>query len=419
MFHKRYVKHQKMAHVVYFSVKFTLFLSIQISLSTLFLLDKSNFLEFSCNIRPTKRESYINMSKILFDGKESFYDYQIIANLTHSHSSNCELCNINKDETGTSTERDIAIAILFGNKTYNVLNWVRTLRSTGCRCKILFFYEKGYLSNFCEDELKAIRNCGVLWWPLGTIFSNKKEVFDPRTSRFLVIQSFLEAYGNYFDRVLLNDIFDSIFQKDPFFDGMPEDKISVSIERVQFKNHELNMKWIQSIDKEWTIEFWNEKWILNSGMQIGPTDLMLELLFLMNQPEFYLDKNNPTDQASLNLLYYRGIFPNIWIDYYGKHFISSCYSMFELKSDKEGFMHEIGFSQNTASIIHQFDRICPVAKNLEKICPKIGKWQKHTRGRPGIYMQVCEKYRNDNYPCLKIEENDYLIAGCNTTKNIF
>ena len=347
--------------------------------------------------RFTHHELYYNLSNYLFDGHENFFDYRIIVELNKTEFSNCELCKFKKDNNGSSTTMDLAIGVLFGDQIYNIVNWVRTLRSTGCVCKILFFHELGYLNNFNEMELNAMRECGVVWWCLGTKFSDKKEVHDPRTSRFLVIQHFLDAYGNYFNRVLVNDIFDSIFQKDPFFMGMPNDKVCVSIERVQFGAHDWNMKWVKSIDKNWSNSYWRTKWVINSGITVGPTDLVLKLLFLMNQPEYYLGKNNPTDQASLNLVYYRGWFTDLWIDFKGEHYISSCYSIYELEGDENGFIHERNLSY-TPAIIHQFDRICSVASNLEKVCPKMGEWHRFHKGRPLTYMQKCDSYRSHNMP---------------------
>ena len=80
----------------------------------------------------------------------------------------------------------------------------------------------------------------------------------------------------------------------------------------------------------------------------------------------------------------------LWIDYQGKHSISSCYSVFDPIPDADGFIHEKNNKKDTLALIHQFDRICPVAKNLLNLCPQMGSWHRYPSGRPGYYVQQCE-----------------------------
>ena len=213
----------------------------------------------------------------------------------------------------------------------------------------------------------------------------------------MVIQNFLEAYGNYFDRVMVNDVFDTIFQKDPFIRGIPKSAVAVSIERVQFGSHNTNMMWVKSVDDQFEWSWWEQKWVINSGFEIGQTDLVLDLFHAMNQPKFFYAKNT-LDQGALNVLHYRGAWNNLWVDYSGENFVSASYSIFELKPDKNGFVHEREYPDKTPAVIHQFDRICPVVKNLKKICPVMGPWHRYPGGRPGYFMQGCGGYSSINSP---------------------
>ena len=345
-------------------------------------------IKITSSVRETKQKDFLNMSSLIFGEYEEYFNYEILIELEKANFSKCNLCNFAPDTTSHSTKKDIAIAVLFGIDTFNVVNWVRTLRSTGCKCSILFFHEANYTDFFNRRELNMLHDCGVVWWSLKTRFCTNPLVDDARTTKYLVIQNFLEAYGNYFNRVLLSDVFDTVFQKDPFIDEIPKDKIAVSIERVDFENHVTNTVWVQSLDKNFSFDFWKKKLIINSGFEMAYTDVLLDVIRVMNQPQYFFAKDT-LDQGILNYIYYKGLWTNLSIDFEGKHYISAAYSKFQLQSDSEGFMHEINRSENTLAVIHQFDRVCPVAKNLLKICPVMGTWHRYPTGRPDYYVQTC------------------------------
>ena len=331
----------------------------------------------------------------------SISDYKIIYELFQSNFTECNTCNFfPRTKNKTSSPDDLTVTCLFGNQTFNVVNWVRTLKSSGCKSKILIFHDKYYISFLSEGEITMLKECGVVFCSLQITFETNFNRI-----RFLPITIFLEAYGNYFNHVMINDAFDTVFQKDPFIPQIPNDKIVVSIERVQFGNHEWNMKFLQSTDPNWSFDFYRTKWILNAGFFIGPSNAMLEFLHSMNSINNSYELN---DQSILNYLYYRNITNTIKVDFQGEYYISACYSTFLLDSDFKGFMHEADFQNQIPAVIHQFDRICPVAQNLQKICPRMGHWHKYPRGRINIfYMQPCDKVYNFNHPPI-LNENTYV-----------
>ena len=347
-------------------------------------------------IRPTQIEEYHQLTLDIFGENNNFYEYSTIVKLMNSSFRQCDLCHYKKRFYQLSIEEDLAISVLYGENVYNVLNWVRSLRSTGCKCRILFFHEPSYLLNFNMEELNALNKCGVIWCNIGVDISQKYDIH-PTTTRFLIIQNFLEAYGNYFRSVMISDVFDTLFQIDPFIPELFDTKIVFSIERVQFGNHDLNMRWVKALDPNWTNAFWRKKYVINNGFEIGKPDLVLRLLYAINKPEYFLKKNS-TDQATVNYVYYRGIFPDLWIDFEGKYYISACYSLFYLTPDDDGFMHEIKYSTTTHAVIHQFDRICSLAENLAHVCPALDDWHRNPSGRPDYYMQQCNSLKNENNP---------------------
>ena len=356
----------------------------------------SSFISIEIVIRPAQIEKYHRLNLLIFGKDHNFDDYRTIIGLMNSSFKQCELCHYSSSSTHLSTEEDLAISVLYGKNIYNVLNWVRSLRSTGCKCRILFFHEPSYLANFNQEELSAINKCGVTWCNIGVDIS-KIYLAHPTTTRFLIIQNFLEAYGNYFRSIMISDVFDTLFQKDPFIPELFQTKIAFSIERVQFGNHDWNMGWVKAIDPKWTNKYWRKKYVINNGFEIGKPDLILRLLYTINRPKYFLKKES-RDQAAVNYVYYRGIFPDLWIDFEGEYYISACYSVFNLKPDDDGFVHEVSYNKTTQAVIHQFDRICSVAENFARICPALGKWHRSPSGRPHYYMQKCDSLISSNNP---------------------
>ena len=194
---------------------------------------------------------------------------------------------------------------------------------------------------------------------------------------------------------MISDIFDTVFQRDPFRSDIPHDKIAMSIEKVQFGNHEWNTDWVKSVDSNYTEEFYRKKWIINSGFKLGPPDKMLklyELAFLSGK----IFGELPSDQSLINYLYYRGIFPDLWIDKNATYYSSACYSIFELKGDENNYIHERKLPMLTPTLIHQFDRICPVIEHFAHVCPAIDKWHEFATGRTEYVMQKCDSYSSLN-----------------------
>lgn len=369
--------------------------SILTFLFVFFFLNSKNSL-VEATIREGNPELLIQTEMNVFGKLIDFSDIMLITKLKNSNFKNCKFCRgIMKDEESASTEDDLAIAVLYGKLKYNVLTWVRTLRSTGCKCNILFLIEKGYLSNYNKNEIDAFIECGVTFWQTIDISSSKLN--DKRVSKEIVFLDFFDKFGHLFRNIMISDVFDTVFQKDPFRSDIPHDKIAMSVEKVQFGNHDWNMNWVNQVDRNFSYNFYRKKWVINSGFKLGPPDKMLKLYeaaFLSGR----IYGQQPSDQSLINYLYYRGIFNDLWVDYKAEHYSSACYSIFELKGDKNNYIHERKFPMNTPTMIHQFDRICPVIEHFARVCPAIDKWHEFATGRPNYLMQVCNSYFSYNNP---------------------
>lgn len=335
---------------------------------------KIDFLaELRLDIEPTRR-----LAAEIF-GDLNFLDDSSYANqLFNRNQTRCNLCTTKTNSTMfDSTDRDLSMGVLYGDYAYNVLTWVRNLRSVGCKATLVFFVTKEYMKVLTPFEMENLINCGVFMIAFSQFNQNK--IKELRYARNLVFTLFLNTYGHFFDRVLISDIYDSIFQKDP--------EIVVSIERVRIKYHDWFQQRLKSMDPQYSIEFYGPKYVINGGFFIGGSKTMLSLFSIVTDPKYIL-KPNSCDQAILNMLHYRSIFPNIKVDLKGKNYLSACYSVFEEKPDQEGFMHEIGYPHQP-SVIHQYDRICHLVQHISRVCPSLGDAHQYPHGRPNYIMQQC------------------------------
>lgn len=306
--------------------------------------------------------------------------------INHTNFDNCKLCNISSQKVTDSSKKDLIIGFLFNNLFSNVLTFVRTLRSTNSKCSILFFCDKDYQNEINQRELQEINNCGVTWCVLDTI--NTTLVRDPRVLRRLLEFFFLRRFNSFFNRVLIVDVADTMFQKDPFTNSLPSDKLTLSIERVQFGAHDWMMQRNNDTDPfRFNYDFWYFKYIINSGLIYGPSNIVYDLYSQMMRPSIFL---NPKcdDQSLLDMTYYYGYFTYVHIDFPGIYFSSAAYSVFEEKRREDNFIYELN-RKDAPHVIHQYDRICQVTKHLEETCTRLGDWQTEPYGRDNYYMQFC------------------------------
>lgn len=325
-------------------------------------------------------------------GSALFDDASVISQLHNvSNFQNCILCNNpEKHNKIKSNPNDLALTFGFGEKIHNFLTWLRNLRSTGCVCGVLIFIDKGYLNNFNKEVLAEIQKCGAFFIKL-----NSFEGLDARTLRTLVILSFLDTYRYYFDRIMINDIFDTYFQGDPFDEHLPRDKISLSVEEVTFEVHEWARKQQILTDDNYSDDFYNSKMLINGGVLIGPAIKMYELYLKMFDPKIFF-REGVNDQSILNYVVYRSE-SDYFIDYDAKYLLSAAYSLFEFNPRSDNKMYQIN-AKHAPVLIHQFDRICSLLKNQVDKCQLIkslGQTKDKLHGNPqrprfDYVMQKCD-----------------------------
>ena len=352
-------------------------------------------LRFEIKIQPTKNKFLYEFGTDLFGNLSWLDDFNIVRSLQDVKYENCSVCKYKYwSPHSDSTSKDLIIGSLYGSSHYNLINWVRTLRSANSKCSIGLLATQRYIDQLDPNELIELEKCGAKW----IIFEKDTHPKwkDLILTRIVLFANFVENFGHYFDRIIINDIFDTIFLLDPFQDSFDRSHITMSIERVKFKHHIWNDYWVKIADRTYDKPFYEEKWIVNGGFFYATRNLMLKLLNNMIDMDIW-QRSNANDQGILNYKYYRDFVPEIIPDIKGEIFISACYSVFEQYPDEKGLMHEIGLPY-TPAMIHQYDRICPISRYLGEICPALGDWHVNATGRPTNVMQQCGSSRTKNTP---------------------
>ena len=160
-------------------------MSLIVIFLTLMVFQDSNTIFLQTSWRQGNSELLRQTELKVFEKVIDFSDISVITKLRNTKFDKCKFCSgIHRDNESASSKEDLAIAALYGNAKYNVLTWVRTLRSTGCKCSILFLVEKDYLSIYNKNEINAFNECGVTFWQ--TIDISNSKLNDKRVSKELV-----------------------------------------------------------------------------------------------------------------------------------------------------------------------------------------------------------------------------------------
>lgn len=129
-------------------------------------------------------------------------------------SPECPTCNYNvRNYNPDSTAKDIVISSMVKH-CYNLIPCLRSLRTTGSKCGMIVLADKSVLNNITREFAQLVLDCGCKLICIGEIRQDKRmQLFMVRN---VAIYDLLRARSHFFDRIIIIDLFDTIFQGDPF-----------------------------------------------------------------------------------------------------------------------------------------------------------------------------------------------------------
>jgi hypothetical protein len=234
-------------------------------------------------------------------------------------------------------------------------------------------------SNFSSDFLV---DCGVQLVDLGT---DPMRQIGRDFMRQIVYRCFVAANQVYIDRVLIADLFDTIFQKDPFSECFCSDRVYYSDEGFQIQELSLVAGWVESlfpkvgrmfgVDRltdSMIIKIW-ESTVVNGGLTGGGVRPFLQHLeFMMKMGDLETLTPWGTDQGFLDLgLALRAPEFPYQIDPPNSTFLGSVGALL-MMGQGDAMGKEIGSLMRDGripNVIHQYDRSALLVQLTREVCP--------------------------------------------------
>lgn len=310
----------------------------------------------------------------------SFWKVPIYTSLSTSVNSKCKLCHftVRNRNNSNSTPRDVIFSAMF-IKSYNLIPSIRSIRSTMSSCSIIIFTDSYLYDSINPDLAEFFNNCGCFLINIGTLpFSDRNNLFMMRN---YVTYQFLQVNSHLFDRIIIIDLYDTIFQGDPFISTFPTDTIGVSTETLKIQGRHLEGAKILLGDKL-AMSNCDHRQIVNCGTILGGTKVMLQFLQQFITMANRLNKNDYAalvrtrfpDQAIVNSLICGNILTEIHIKYRlynaSDEYIT-IYKLFRNRYLDFSLGNFIYQSEEYPLLIHLFDRSRQFCKSVLDSCPPI------------------------------------------------
>lgn len=306
---------------------------------------------------------YLNLIALVFIVyKLLVHHFEIITPVSN------QLCNWNSSTYVGGTKRDVVFlfATAFGR---GLSLCVKSLRSTGSRCRIILFVPKSIFIPQKEIDAITMYNVEIEYIDLHT--RNNKQV--PHMDRYEHELAWLQANYKSVDRVLHTDAFDVFFQGDPFADSLTNDTIMLALEPHQFRSCGWNLAWMRDCYGSLILSQMSHRFILCSGSIGGSAYDYIKLLKLMTtQKEWLSCWESSMDQPILNYLVWNGLLEQNNIRYKltgcneGFFTMQWCVKMREVRYNNHGQI--ISLENTVPFYIHQYNRFPELQQKLFEQC---------------------------------------------------
>jgi hypothetical protein len=275
-------------------------------------------------------------------------------------------------------KKNLILGTVMNYKFHDIKVFLSSLRSTGYSGDIVLFH-----SNIALRTIRRLRRMGVMAFPFVSSFPH----LDPSLAkhvtkwadekrvrtlsifcfRHLLAYCYLKEFAEKYQYVMLSDIRDVIFQKDPF-DFPINEKLCCFKEResISLRQHHMNAWWMELAFGRSTLERLGDNPIVCAGVTIGPTNLMTDYLERMIDLFIRAPGNWEAgvlmDQAVHNYLVYNGLLPEMAV--YG----NDTGPVFTVGMEERISINQSGVIVNkrgdVPNIVHQYDRHWEVAKRF-------------------------------------------------------
>ena len=207
------------------------------------------------------------------------------------------LCNYTSSRYGcNSTPRDVVITCA-AYDACNLVLFQRTLRTTGCKATLVLFLDQKAIDNMDHDTFEFTKkmNTFIFLTPTPPIKGVKSKNYYA-----YIFKEFLRENEFKKDRVIFSDLFDTLFQEDPFNTRLPINSLHLVHENIRNKRNWINYRFMRETVPGF--KFDNDTFemnTINSGYVGGHVSLVRAYF---TQQLSLLTFVNGDDQGSTNIL---------------------------------------------------------------------------------------------------------------------
>jgi hypothetical protein len=164
------------------------------------------------------------------------------------------------------------------------------------------------------------------------------------------------------------------------------------------KDEDNNTKWIRIADPDYSqhTDFYENRMAVNAGLLYGSMEGWMHFFNIFLKLPMFQDFKIPTiDQGFLNYMYHRKKFEeaglNLTVSKPGDYLLSVRGGAFEVRPNENGLFLLRGTKRIPAAI-HQYNRICPLFRELQLSCPRMWFDTKPFAGIKDVSQKCSNKY---------------------------
>jgi hypothetical protein len=204
---------------------------------------------------------------------------------------------------------------------------------------------------FSSNPPRAFRVLAAKWWQFAS-------------SRYFMYESYIRQAGDELDKIMLTDVRDVLFQRDPF-DFHPCDGLCAfqeSVPRLGDNFH--NSKWIKESYGRNALDEMQNNPVYCSGVTIGPAADVLSYLEIMNRHLISRYASAGYDQGVHNYLIHKGIIKNVTVyqNWSGPVLTVGAMKPDDVPVSSDGLLKNK--DGQPVNVVHQYDRHPAIAVKL-------------------------------------------------------
>ena len=231
--------------------------------------------------------SYMKLSRFLFSYDLNFATQNLFFVPFDENTANqCNICNFKPNNIQpNSSPNDVVITLSYGSLK-NAALFIRTLRTTKSKASCVYIIEKDLYNSLHENLTDLLDKCKVQIITFD--FPSSGIDFIKKNYCFHLAELFLRYNQVTIKRVIICDLYDVLFQGDPFHELLPKNQLHIVDEGFTYNGNDMikriNRAWVEAFDPSFRFnsEQINYKYWC-SGYIEGPILHMINILNLFCQ----------------------------------------------------------------------------------------------------------------------------------------